>query len=74
LAISLPRKALPPPSAKAARLSTAALPPVTAEGREPGPGESAGPTGGGRRNLMTFAPDGARGVVAIIDGIKAASA
>jgi len=52
----------------------AALPPVTAEGREPGPGESAGPTGGGRRNLMTFAPDGARGVVAIIDGIKAASA
>ena len=53
----------------------AARPPVPAEGREPAPGESAlGVTAGGRRNLMTFAPDGARGVVAYVDGTKAASA
>lgn len=53
----------------------AALPPVPAEGREPAPGESArGTTAGSRRNLMTFAPDGARGVVAFVDGTKAASA
>lgn len=53
----------------------AALPPVQTEGRDPAPGESVrGAAGGGRRNLMTFAPDGARGVVAYLDGTKAASA
>ena len=41
----------------------------------PVPIEAAGGTaGGGRRGLLTFAPDGARGVLAYVDGIKTAAA
>jgi hypothetical protein len=56
----------------------AAVPPVPEGGRVPEPGvrseRGAFLPGSGNRNLMTFAPDGARGVVAYVDGTKAASA
>lgn len=56
----------------------AAVPPLPEGGRVPEPGarseRGAFHAGGGNRNLMTFAPDGARGVVAYVDGTKAASA
>jgi uncharacterized protein (DUF58 family) len=52
--------------------------PVAAGGRRPAPvqpGEGAAASlANGKRNLMTFAPDGARGVVAHVDGTQAASA
>jgi uncharacterized protein (DUF58 family) len=35
---------------------------------------AAAPSGNAKRNLMTFAPDGARGVIAHVDGTPAASA
>ncbi len=42
---------------------------------EPAPGPARPePSGGPRPGLMTFAPDGARGVIAYVDGIKTATA
>lgn len=56
----------------------AAVPAVPEGGRMPETGtrseQGAFFTANGKRNLMTFAPDGARGVVAYVDGTKAASA
>lgn len=49
----------------------ALLEPMSGEGVA---GRAGGETGRGRRNLMTFAPEGARGVNAFVDGNQAATA
>jgi uncharacterized protein (DUF58 family) len=49
--------------------------PAPREGESPPPGEGTAPTLRiTKQNVMTFAPDGARGVAAYVDGKKAASA
>ena len=57
----------------------ARLQPLAAGGGVPSPRETASPRGDGippprTRNLITFAPDGTRGVAAYVEGSKIASA
>ena len=48
--------------------------PIESAVKKPGEGDAGGEMACGRKNVLTFSPDGARGVAAYVDGQKAASA